>query len=306
MDIANLLQPFANQLSYICSLVLATIAITIIFKTSVTTNFAQGSIAVFGCYFGSSFLIQQGFSIWWAIIISVIFGIALGVFIDLVIFRNGRYVNLVGKQIITMGLVTIIANLVPMLFKYPVGQDLPPFLTGNVEIPLGVKSVLITNHSIISVIITVIVIAVLFLLLKYSKWGLGVRTTASNEYVAQMMGVNTYVITAASWGIAGGLGALAALIYVSGPGGLTGPYFMTEFQVNAFLSGILGGFGTFHGPVIAAVIIPLAKTIIGLFALIDGMSFLTSYQTVIVYVLLLIVILIKPNGIFGTKIRKKV
>lgn len=306
MDIANLLQPFANQLTYICSLVLATFAITIIFKTSTTTNFAQGAVAAFGCYFGTSFLVNYNVPIWIAIIISVIFGIALGVFIDLVIFRNGRYVNLVGKQIITMGLVTIIANIVPILFFYAEEPYIPPFITGEVLIPVGQSTVRLSYHAIVSVGITIVVLTVLFLLLRFSKWGLGVRTTASNEYVAQMMGVNTYVITAASWGIAGGLGALAALIYVSGPGGLTGPYFMTEFQVNAFLAGILGGFGTFFGPVIAAVIIPLSKTIIGLFALIDGMTFLTSYQTVIVYILLLIIILIKPNGIFGVKIAKKV
>lgn len=306
MDIVNLLQPFANQLTYICSLVLATFAITIIFKTSTTTNFAQGSIAVLACYFGTSFFISKGVPIWWCIVIGIIFGMACGVFVDLVIFRNGRYVNLVGKQIITMGLVTIIANLVPMIYYYAIEPNIPGFIEGNIQITIGEGSVLITKHALISVVITVVVLTILFVLLRFSKWGLGVRTTASNEYVAQMMGVNTYVITAVSWGIAGGLGALAAMIYVSGPGGLTGPYFMTEFQVNAFLAGILGGFSTFFGPIVGALLIPLTKTVIGLFALNDSLTWLTTYQTVIVYVLLLIVILFKPNGIFGKKINKKV
>lgn len=306
MDIVNLLQPFANQLTYICSLVLATFAITLIFKTSTTTNFAQGSIAVLACYFGTSFFISKGLSIWWCILIGMVFGMACGVFVDLVIFRNGRYVNLVGKQIITMGLVTIVANLVPMIFKYAITPYIPPFIQGNILIPIGDGTVLITKHALVSAALTIVVLTVLFLLLRFSKWGLGVRTTASNEYVAQMMGVNTYVITAVSWGIAGALGALAATIYACGPGGLTGPYFMTEFQVNAFLAGILGGFGTFFGPIVGALLIPLGRTVIGLFALGDGMAWLTSYQTVIVYVILLIVILIKPNGIFGRKVNKKV
>ena len=178
MDIANLLQPFANQLTYICSLVLATFAITIIFKTSTTTNFAQGSVAAFGCYFGTSFLVNQNVPIWIAIILSVIFGIVLGVFIDLVIFRNGRYVNLVGKQIITMGLVTIIANIIPILYFYPEEPFIPPFIEGEVYIPIGESTVRLSNHAIVSVAITVVVLVILFLLLRFSKWGLGVRTTA--------------------------------------------------------------------------------------------------------------------------------
>ena len=57
MGIADFLQPFASSLTYICVLVLATFAITLIYKTSATTNFAQGSIAVFGSYFGTSFFL---------------------------------------------------------------------------------------------------------------------------------------------------------------------------------------------------------------------------------------------------------
>ena len=59
MGIADILQPFASSITYICVLVIATFAITLIFKTSTTTNFAQSSIAVFGCYFGTSFYLKN-------------------------------------------------------------------------------------------------------------------------------------------------------------------------------------------------------------------------------------------------------
>ena len=76
------------------------------------------------------------------------------------------------------------------------------------------------------------------------------------------MGVNTHVITAATWAIAGGLGVLAAIMLAGGTGQLTST-FMTRYQVNAFLAGILGGFSTFYGPIIGAVIIPLAMSFVG-------------------------------------------
>ena len=93
-------------------------------------------------------------------------------------------------------------------------------------------------------------------MLRYTRWGLGVRATASNERVASMMGVNTKFITAMSWAIAGGLGAVAAILIASNRGtfGNVTTYFMISIQVQAFFSAILGGFSTFYGPVIGAVI----------------------------------------------------
>lgn len=307
MGIADFLQPFASSLTYICVLVLATFAVTLIYKTSATTNFAQGSIAAFGCYFGTGFFISQGVPLWLCTIIGVVFGFVVGVLIDVCIFRRGRYVNLAGKQIITMGLVLVFANIIPMLYYYLVVPTIPPILdVPDVKIQIGNGVLNITAHSLLCLAITVVVLGILFILLRFSKWGLGVRTTASNEYVAQMMGVNTHIITAISWGIAGGLGALAAIMFVCGPGYLTGPYIMTEFQVNSFLAGILGGFGTFYGPIIAAIALPLVEQIIGLFAIVDGMEFVIDYARVIVYLLTLLIILIKPNGLFGKKVVKKV
>ena len=120
-----------------------------------------------------------------------------------------------------------------------------------------------------------------------------------------MMGVNTHRITAISWGVAGGLGALACILLIGGPTNLENPYIMTEFQVNSFLAGILGGFSTFGGPIFAACIIPILKEVLGFF---NGteMSYVAEYASAIVYFLALIVILIKPNGLFGKKIAKKV
>jgi branched-chain amino acid transport system permease protein len=164
----------------------------------------------------------------------------------------------------------------------------------------------VSAHALICLAITTAVLTILFLLLRFSKWGLGVRTTASNEYVAQMMGINTYAITAISWGIAGGLGVLAALMYTGSGVSIRDPYFMTDFQVNAFLAGILGGFGTFYGPLISAVLLPVVKCLLGLLAYIPGFETITRWDQTIVLILVMICIYIKPNGLFGKKIVKKV
>ena len=101
------------------------------------------------------------------------------------------------------------------------------------------------------------------------------------------------------------LGALAATMNASA-GTVVSGYFMTNFQVYAFLAGILGGFGTFYGPVLAALMIPLANNLVQYFVNVIGKPELTGWSMVIVYAIALVIIFFKPQGIFGKKIARKV
>ena len=115
--------------------------------------------------------------------------------------------------------------------------------------------------------------------------------------------INTKVITAISWGIAGALGAVAAVIYV-GNATFSNSLVMTSTQINAFLAGILGGFITFHGPVVGAVIIYLLNAIVGCICV--HVPELSMWKPVIVYGIVMLLVLIKPQGLFGKKMVKKV
>ena len=301
-----------SSLLTVCITCLATFAVTLIFKTSTTTNFAQGSIAALGCYVTAELFGLYGVPVWIGVFPGMVVGILVGLFVDIVFFRNGKNVNALGKQIITMGLASIIFGGIPLIFGNPETIPFEPFYntvtagtTPNLLIPFLGGELVLSKHAVICLTITVVVLAGLFLLLKFSKWGLAVRSTASNEFTAELMGINSYAITAASWAIAGALGVLAAVMYAGG-GARIGPSFMTTIQVNAFLAGILGGFSTFHGPVIGAICIPVAANCVGFLANFRGMSGITRWNMVIVYALMLIVILIKPQGLLGKPIVKKV
>ena len=295
-----------------CVTALAAFAVTIIFRTSTTANFAQGAIAAFGCYVVADLLNKYGIPVYIGVFVGVLVGALIGVFIDVLVFRRGRHVNELGKQIITMGFVSLFFGAIPLVFGTPERIPFEAFYntvkagtSPNFVIPMMGGEIVITKHSVICLGITVVVLGVLFLLLKYSKWGLGVRATASSEYTAELMGIDTHVITAISWGLACALGVLAAVMYAGG-GVSISTSFMNTIQVNAFLACILGGFSTFYGPVIGAVLIPLAASCVGFLANFRGFYGISRWQMVIVYVLLLIAILIKPEGLFGKKTLKKV
>ena len=286
-----------------CVTALVTMAITMIFKTSSTTNFAQGVISAFGAYTVAVCLNKANMSLWLALPIGIVAAVAIAVAVDVLIFRRGRYVNALGKQIITMGLISIVVGGIPLIFGAQTPQ-FKTFVTGNLSFLVGGKDVTVTRNALVCLAITVVVLAVIFLLLHFSRWGLSVRATAANEYVAGMLGINTHVITAISWGLAGALGTLAATMNAGI--NTVGVYFMTNYQVNAFLAGILGGFATFHGPIIAALLIPLANNLVVYLGNVMGVPELSGWSLVIVYGISLIVIFFKPQGLFGKKIVKKV
>ncbi len=302
---AYFLNTLFGSITPMCITALVTMAITLIFKTSYTTNFAQGVISAFGAYVVSSAMTKLGLSLWVSLAVGMLASMLIAVAVDVLIFRNGRYVNALGKQIITMGLISLVVGVIPLIFGLS-DPAFKSFVNGNIAITLGDGSIAtVTKNSLVCLALAASVIVVIFILLRFSKWGLSVRATASNEYVAGMMGINTHVVTAISWGLAGALGALAATINASS-GTVVSGYFMTNYQVYAFLAGILGGFSTFHGPVIAALMIPLANNLVQYFVNVIGKPELTGWSMVIVYAVALIIIFFKPQGIFGKKIEKKV
>ena len=292
-----------GTLPSMCAGILATFAVTLIFKTSYTTNFAQGVISAIGAYVAVEIAMLNSLSLWKVAVAGVLASFLLGVVIDVVIFRNGRYVNVLGKQIISMGLISIIIGVIPFLFKVFHYESIPaiPFISLTEGFSVG--GLFIQYNTLIAVILTAVMLTAVFILLQKSKWGLSVRATASNEIVAGMMGINTKVITATSWGIAGAFGAVAAIIYI-GNATLSSGYIMTTTQINAFLAGLLGGFATFHGPVLGCVIIYLLNVIVGCI----GIHYpeISGWKSAVVYLAVMLLVLWKPQGLFGKKMVKKV
>ena len=303
MQLIAYLQILIGVIPSMCVGVLATFAVTLIFKTSYTTNFAQGVISALGAYVAVEYTLESGWPLWAGALAGVVIAFIIGVAIDVLIFRNGRYVNAVGKQIITMGLISIFIGVIPFVFKVAHYESVPSIPFIHLAEGFQIGEIFVQYNTLINVAITAVMLVAVFLMLQKSKWGLSVRATASNEIVAGMMGINTKVITAISWGIAGAFGAIAATMYI-GNVTLSSGYIMTTTQINAFLAGILGGFATFYGPVFGAVIIYLLDAIVGCICI--HVPELSTWKSAVVYLVVMLLVLWKPQGLFGKKMVKKV
>ncbi len=272
---------------------LAALGIVLIFRTSRVTNFAQGSLGMIGAYFAASQAVKYSLPTWAAVLFGMFFAFIIGVVIDVLIMRPAKKTSATSKQILTFGIIMLLLGVTPLIFgSTPLNFN--KFINSGA---VSLSGASISYNAILNIAIGVVVMALLFVVLQNTKWGLGVRATASNEKTAQLMGIPTEIINMASWAIAAALSTLAALMYA--PSSTITPTLMESVQIFALIACVLGGFQTFHGPVLGAYIIAFSRNLISFYVS-------SEWSLALMYVLILIIVIILPNGLIGKKIAKKV
>lgn len=305
MSIQDILQTILNSLPMIGRYALVTMGIVLIFRTTATTNFAQGLIATVGTFVVTWAALEwTALPLWLCLILGMAAAFVLGMLVDVALIRRARHITPSGKQMITMGVMMILVNVTPVIFNNLViyntqgrsfSQDilLFSFLGMNFNI---------TEMGLLGFVLALALLGATFAALKFTKWGLGVRATAANETVAQMLGVNTRVITAFSWALAGTLATVGG--FFTGAGAPLSVTLMGNAQVFGFLACVLGGFGSFPAPILGAVIIPLVYNFAGNTSIMGANA--GMWQNAVTFLVVLLLILIFPNGILGKKYIKKV
>ncbi len=290
---ANFIQILFSSLESGSIYALATLGIIIIFRTSRVTNYAQGTIGMFGAFAATTFAMKTGANEFIAAIAGMLTAFLLGVFINFVIIRPARKASPVSKQILTFGVIMLVLGIAPMIFGSVPLQFGKFIKTGEVMF-LGAS---LNYNAIFNIIVGVGLMCILFAFLQFSRWGLAVRATATNEQTAQLMGIPTEMVNMGAWAIASMLSTLAAIMVA--PATVVTVGLMDTVQIFALIALVLGGFQTFHGPVIAAYLIALAKNSIAFYIS-------STWSLAILYMSILIIIVILPNGLFGKKVVKKV
>ncbi|MFP4377647.1 MAG: branched-chain amino acid ABC transporter permease [Spirochaetales bacterium] len=290
---ADILRILFNSLQTGSTYALAALGIALIWKTSRTTNFAQGSIGTLNAYVAGVLLLSWGWSIWLVAIASMVTAFLTGVLIDTFIIRPAAKVSPISKQIITLGLIMVIVGLIPLLF----GVDpyrLPSFIPSA---SVTIAGATLRWNTVFVIAISLALMGFLFWFIQKTRWGLAIRVTAASETTARLMGVPTRTVTMISWASAAMMGTLAALIVA--PQASVNPNMLLDVQVSAFFAGVLGGFSTFAGPVLGAFIIAFTR---------NSAAFYISdiWGNVIVYSSILVFLYFKPYGLLGKKPVKKV
>jgi len=272
---------------------LAALGIALIYRTSRLTNFAQGTIGMLNAFVATFAIMNFDIPVWFAVLAGMLSAFAVGILIDLLIIRRAKKASPMAKQIITFGIIMVLLGIAPMMFGV-IPLSFPRLLMQGQADILGAS---ISHNALLNIAIGVIIAALLFLFLQYTKWGLAVRVTASNESTAKLMGVPTSMVTMGSWAVAAALGALSALMFA--PAISVNVSMMEIVQINALIAGVLGGFSTFYGPVLAAYMVGVSRNMLQFYVS-------SIWAEPLLFTLILLFIILRPNGLIGKKIVKKV
>lgn len=290
---STFLQLFLRSLETGSVYALAALGIIIIFRTSLITHFAQGSMSTFNTFVVAYALTSFSLPLWASTLIGVLSAIVVGFIVDFFVIRRAKNVTPVGKQIITLGLIMVFMGLTPIVFGVDTRQ-MPRFFP-NGDVTLGGAS--ISYNALFNISLGLLLMGVLFFILQKTKIGLAVRTTASNESVARLMGVPTRRVTMMAWAVAGVLGVLSGVMIA--PATSVSVWLMNPVQVGALFACVLGGFQTFYGPVLGAYIISIGRNMLSLYV-----SSVWGEQ--LMYLFILVFLIFRPNGLIGKKVVKKV
>lgn len=293
----TILQILFNSLEKGSIYALAALGIILIIRTSFTVNFAFSRIAALTAFITVFFMEMMHVSIWIGVLAGILSAVMIGFIVDFFVIRRAQKVDIIGKQIVTFGLIIIISGITPLLFGIE-PQKLGRFINyiGSSD-SFSIGSASIKYNGILTIGIGIVLMLALFLFIQKTKWGLAIRATASNETTARLMGVPTKIVTMVAWAIAGIFGTLAAVFIAPSIG--VKPDMLDSIQVIGLIAVILGGFQTFYGPVLGAYLIAFSRNILTYYVS-------SVWGESLMYVLILMFIVFRPHGLIGKKIVKKV
>jgi branched-chain amino acid transport system permease protein len=270
---------------------LIAIGVVLIFKSSGVINFAQGSMAMIGAFIAYSFVTQLGVPIVFSLLITFLISAAIGIVIERFILRYLAGASLLSIIIITLGITYMMDG--GALAIWGSSNYTFPKLFPGFSLELGgikISSVYMWSFT------TAMVLLVVFLLFfKYSKMGLAMRASADNQKVAIALGVSSRKVLSLTWIITSIVATAGGILLAS----------ISALHVNLSYIGlivfpviILGGLDSIAGATVGGLIVGVLEAISGVYIAphLGG-----AFQQVAAYFLLLIILMVKPYGLFGTK-----
>jgi branched-chain amino acid transport system permease protein len=271
---------------------LLALGFVIIYKSMRVISFAQPAFMMVGATLVSYLVLELNFFL--AVLIALALTASLGVVVERTALRPmiGKPVFVVA--IITLGVDIVIRTVNNVYIGLEIRQMGDPWGMKQVDV-LGVA---VDQRHLATLVTTVVVVAALFLFFRYSRMGLAMRATSYDQEVALAQGVSVGWVFALSWAIAGSLAGLAG-VFLSAGVGLEQTLWVTALKALPVI--ILGGLDSLGGAVVAGLSIGVFEALVGTYGG-DVAPFLGGdFFLVVPYLLMLLVLLVRPYGLFGTR-----
>jgi branched-chain amino acid transport system permease protein len=272
------------------------LALVLIFRTTKVLNFAQGEMALFSTYLTWQ-LTEWGLGVVGAIVISMLFAFVAGAAIQWTLIRPMEGRSPLNVVIITLGLFLGINSLAQLFFGVD-PQFMPsPFPEGSISLFSGAR---IQKDTIGLMLVLLVECLALWLLLNRTRLGLKLRAVAGDPASARLHGINSGRMLMLGWAMAAAIGALAGSLVAANRTGFDATL-MQIILVYALAATALGGFDSIWGAVICGLIVGIADALT-----IQYVDALDGIEVVVPLGLILVVLVVLPNGLFGKRTVERV
>ncbi|MFC5500597.1 branched-chain amino acid ABC transporter permease [Caenimonas terrae] len=277
-----------------CIYGLIALGFVLIYKATETVSFAQGELMMLGAFCGLAAMTLFGFPFWLAVLGAIAVMALFGVLLELAVIRPilgqpafSIVMLTIGIGYVARGLITTIPGIGTETHTLPVPYKDQVWNAG---------ALVLNAEQMVVIASTAVLCALLFAVFRYSKVGIAMQATSQNQLAAYYMGIPVKRLNSLVWGLAAAVAAIAGLLlapitFVHANMGFIG--------LKAFPAAVVGGFGSLPGAIVGGLVIGIVESLSG-FYLPEG------FKDVAAYIVVLLMLMVKPNGLFGEKLRKKV
>jgi branched-chain amino acid transport system permease protein len=271
------------------------LALVLIWRSTRIVNFAQGAMAAATAFIALA-IIDNGQSYWIALIVALISGFVIGAVVERVIIRpveGGPELNAV---IVTLGLFVAIQAIIAIIFGSSFQSFPTPFGVRGFQI--GDTTIALTPTSVYIIVAVLITMALLVALFRFTRVGLAMRASGLGQEVARLLGVRVGRMLTLGWALAAVVGSLSGLLIAGGE--FVYPAYMDSLIVFGFVAAVLGGLDSPVGAIVGGLLLGLA------------LSYVSGYLprgsalvNVAALVILMVVLLVRPGGLFASSVARR-
>jgi branched-chain amino acid transport system permease protein len=264
------------------------LALVMIYQATDVVNFAQGEMAMFSTYLAWT-MIDAGLGYWTAFLGTLVIAFVAGVLIERVVIRPVEHAPVLTIVTVCIGLLVILNSLAGWIFSY----IQKPFPSPFPQPPIKIGTIVFGAHDLGALGVTLVVLAFLYIVFRYTKLGLAMRAAAQNPISSRLCGIPVGWMLAIGWGLAAVVGAVAGMMVA--PKVFLDPNMMGGILIYAFAAATLGGFTSPGGAVIGGLLVGVIENLVGTYVTFIG----TELKLTVALAIIIVVLVVKPSGLFG-------
>ena len=272
------------------------LALVLIHRATGVINFAQGEMAMFTTYIAWTLTENHGWSYWPAFVVTLAFAFVLGLGVQRVVIAPVADTSVLTVVIMTIGLVLTFNGLASLIWSAEIRAFPSPFPNETWQI----GGVSISQQDVGTLAVVLVLVALLWAFFQFTKVGLALRASALNPDASRLVGVRVGWMLAIGWGLAAMLGAVAGML--AAPTVLLDPNMMQAILIYAFAAAVLGGIDSPPGAVAGGLILGVGLNLIGTYSDFIGADLKLPAALLII----LVVLLVRPAGLFGKPVTRRV